>query len=107
MQVAGEGLQHPAQRPVVDPALEAPMAGLIRRIPGRHILPGRARAEHPEDAVEYVAGIAPRAATAIASHTGLRQEGFENGPLLVGQIHTLRYDVPPGFVHRPALGFMR
>jgi hypothetical protein len=27
--------------------------------------------------------------------------------LLVGEVHTLRYDGPRTFVHSPALGFMR
>jgi hypothetical protein len=27
--------------------------------------------------------------------------------LLLGEVHTLRYDGPRYFVHRPALGFMR
>jgi hypothetical protein len=83
------------------------MAGLIRGIPPRQVFPGRAGAQHPENAVEHIAGIAPRAATAIAADAGLGEEWFENGPLLVGQIHTLRYDAPPVFVHRPVSGFMR
>jgi hypothetical protein len=35
VQIAGECLQHPPQGPVVDPALEAPMTGLMRRVAPR------------------------------------------------------------------------
>lgn len=83
------------------------MTRLIRRIPPGEVFPGRAGAEHPEDAVEHIPRIAPRPATSIATHSRLRQERFEKGPLGVRQVHILRYDVPPDFVHNPAIGFMR
>jgi hypothetical protein len=83
------------------------MTRLIRRIPPGEVFPGRAGAEHPEDAVEHIPRIAPRAATPIATHARLRQERFENGPLGVSQVHILRYDGPQDFVHNPAIGFMR
>ena len=83
------------------------MARLIGRIPVREILPGRPGPQHPQDAVEHVAGIAPRSPAAIAPQPRFREERFENGPLRVSQVHILRYDAPQDFVHTPAVGFMR
>jgi hypothetical protein len=83
------------------------MARLIRRISFRQVLPRRPCAEHPQDPVEDIPRIPPGASASVAPHTRLREEPFENGPLRVGQIHTLRYDRPQEFVHTPVVGFMR
>lgn len=107
MQIAGERLQHASERAVVHPLLKASMTRLIRRIARRQVLPGRTRAEHPQDAVEDIARIAPGTAAPVAPQPRLREERFENRPLRVSQVHTLRYDGPQDFVHTPALGFMR
>lgn len=107
MQIPGERVQDAPEGAVVDPALKPPMTGLIRRIPFGQILPGGTGAEHPEDAIEHVPRIAPRTTASVATHAGLRQEQLENRPLLLGEVHTLRYDGPRHFVHSPALGFMR
>ena len=72
VEIGGERLEHAPERPVADPALKAAMTRLIRRIAIRQVLPGRAGAKDPEDAVQHVARIAPRSATSIATHARLR-----------------------------------
>jgi hypothetical protein len=58
-QIAGDGLHHFEERAVFDPALEAAMAGLVRREVLRHLVPLRARVQNPQDAVEDSASILP------------------------------------------------
>jgi hypothetical protein len=94
-------MQHACECPVVDPALKATMTRLVGRIAIREILPWRARPQDPQDPIQDVAGIAPRAAAAIAAHTRLRQQGRENCPLRVSQVHAVEYDGDRNFVSRP------
>jgi hypothetical protein len=84
VEIRGERFDHAPERAFADPALKAAMTGLIGRIAVRQILPGRAGAKDPEDAVQYIARIAPRPAASIATHTRLGEERRQNGPLLVG-----------------------
>ncbi len=71
------------------------MAGLIRRIARGHILPRRPGAQDPQDAIQDIARIAPRPAAAIAPQTRRGQQGCENGPLIVGEVHAAGYDGDP------------
>ena len=107
MEVAGEGLQHRSPGAPPHPHLKTPMARLIGRIPGRQVFPRGARAQHPEDPLQDVAGIAPRSPPPIAAQTGLGQERREDRPLGVGQVHAVEYDGHRNFVSDPYLGFMR
>jgi hypothetical protein len=84
VQIRGERLDDTPKRASVDPALKAAMARLIRRIALRQVLPGRAGAKDPEDAVQHIARIAPRSPAAIATNTRFRQERPQDGPLRVG-----------------------
>jgi hypothetical protein len=43
-QVLGQRLQNPFERSVVHPALEAPVAGLVRQVPSGHVGPLGSRA---------------------------------------------------------------
>ena len=104
MEIAGQRMQHALERAVIDPALKPTMTGLIRRIPVGQILPRGARPEDPEDAIEHVARIAPRATATVAAHPRLGQERRENRPLGVGEVHTWRYDGPQNFVSPLASG---
>jgi len=67
------------------------MARLIGRIPRRQVLPGRARAQHPQHPVQDGSRVAPRAASPIRPSLFLK-ERLENRPLLIGEIHAVRYD---------------
>jgi hypothetical protein len=85
------------------PLLKAAMAGLIRRIAPRQIVPRRAGAQHPQHAVEDGARIAPRTPTSIGPSA--RAKGrFEHGPLGVSEVHAVEYDGHRNFVHNPAVG---
>lgn len=75
--------------------LEPAVAGLVRRVPLRHVLPGRASAQHPEDAVEHLAGIPPGPAAPIGAASELRHQRFDQRPLLVGQVHIEEIGIPP------------
>ena len=82
-------MQDALERAVIDPALEAAMTGLIRRIAIGQILPGRAGPQHPENPVQHVPRIAPRPAAAIAPQAGFRHEWREDRPLRVREVHAV------------------
>jgi hypothetical protein len=99
-QIRGEPFEQAIEPPTLLPELKSAMAGLVGRIAGRQIGPGRARPQDPEHAVKYGARIGPRPATSIG--TAARAEGwFEKGPLGVGEIHAARYDGSRSVVTRP------
>ncbi len=61
------------------------MAGLVRRIVARQILPPGTGAQDPEHAVQHRARIVRRPARAAGA--AARKERREDGPLLVGEVH--------------------
>lgn len=67
------------------------MTRLIGRVASRQVVPRRAGAQHPEDAIEYRARIGPGPAPPVGAH-GRPKEGFDRSPLGVGQVHAVRYD---------------
>ncbi len=67
--------------------LEAPMGGLIRAESWRQVFPRGAGAQNPQNTLEHFAAIAPRAAPSILPHRVRGQDGFDDFPLLVGQVH--------------------
>jgi hypothetical protein len=82
------------------------MAGLIRRIARRQVVPRRARTQDPQHAVQHGARVGPRPPATIESPSWLKQR-FENGPLRVSQVHAAEYDGHRNSVHNPGSGFMR
>ena len=64
------------------------MAGLVRRIFARPILPAGSGAQNPEHAVEHSAGIAPRPTASIASSL-LAQPRLDHIPLGIAEVHAL------------------
>ena len=60
-EIAGERFQHPLQRALAHPALEAPVAGLVRRVPLGQVGPLGPRAQDPQDAVQHLAAARARA----------------------------------------------
>jgi hypothetical protein len=66
-QVLGQSAQNPLQSAFSDPLLETAMAGLVRRILARQVLPTGSGAQNPEHAVEHGAGVAPRTTAPIAA----------------------------------------
>ena len=103
MQVGRERLQGPTQGPGAHPALKAPMTRLIGRIPVGQVLPRRPGPQDPQNAVQHVARIAPRAAATIPPDAGPWQQWFEDGPLRVSQVHAVEYDGNRNFVSHPAV----
>ena len=98
--------QQPPEDAGALPRLKPAMAGLVRRIAGRQVVPRRPRPQYPEHTVHDGAGVLPRAAAAIGT-TARAKERFENLPLLVSEVHAIEYDGPRLFVHKPHFGFMR
>jgi hypothetical protein len=97
VEIRGERLEDASERAGADPALKAAMAGLIRRIAVRQILPGRAGAKDPEDAVQHIPRIAPRSPAPIVADSRLGEQRRQNGPLRVGKVHAVEYDGPHNF----------
>jgi hypothetical protein len=61
------------------------MAGLVgRKAPGQ-ILPARAAAQYPKDAVEHLTGIPPGSAASIGAEWWRGNQRLNDGPWLVGQ----------------------
>jgi hypothetical protein len=73
---------------VADPPLKSTVAGLIRRIATRQVLPRRTSAKHPKHAVEDISRIAVRATTnTFADRLFLREKRLDQRPLLFGEVH--------------------
>ena len=76
------------KRAVTDPALESPVARLVRRIATRKVLPRRARAEDPQDAIQDVSRIAVwPSQDAPLNRLFLRENRLNESPLLLGEVH--------------------
>jgi hypothetical protein len=104
VEIRRERPEHPPQRSPLDPGLKTAMTCLIRRVPIGEIFPRGAGAQDPQDAIQYVPRVAPRAPALIVAHARLRQEWRENRPLRVRQVHAVEYDGNRNFVHRPRWG---
>ena len=89
-EVFREALQEAGEATRSLPLLKAAMTGLIGRIATRQIVPGRARAQHPQHTVENGARIAPRTPPAIGPSARTKRR-FEHGPLGVGEVHAVEY----------------
>jgi hypothetical protein len=85
--VLRQGVEHSVEHPGSDPRLIAPVAGLVRGIAPRQILPGGPGLEDPEDPVQYIARVAPGAPSPIRPAARLGQQRFQHGPLFVGEVH--------------------
>jgi len=93
-QIFGEPLEQPIEAAAPLPLLKPAMAGLIRRIAARQIVPRGAGAQHPEHAVQHGPRIGPRASATIGPHAWPKGR-FEYRPLGVGEVHAPRYDASP------------
>jgi hypothetical protein len=76
-QVGRQRLQHLAQRTVAHPLLEAALAGLVGGEALGQVLPARAAAQNPQDAVEDRARIPPGAAAPIRPARQHRKQRFD------------------------------
>jgi hypothetical protein len=85
--VLRQGVEHLVEHPSADPGLIAAMAGLVRGIAPRQILPGSAGLEDPEDPIQHITGVAPGTPAPIRPAARPGQQRFEHGPLFVGEVH--------------------
>jgi hypothetical protein len=85
--VLGEHREHPLQRAVSNPRLEAAVAGLVRWVVIGQVAPRGAGSEQPEDAVEHLPWVPPGAPSPIRSTRRLEDKRFQGFPLLAGKIH--------------------
>lgn len=86
-QIVGEFLQHAFEHARLHPSLEPTEARRVRRVASRHVAPGRTGPKHPQDAVENIARISPRATATVVANLRLRQQLLDSSPLLIGQVH--------------------
>lgn len=86
-EVIRECLQNVLQHSVCYPALEAPKARRIRGIPAGHVRPRGASPKDPQNAIEYIARIAPRSPTPVVSYLWYGEKLRDGCPLLIGEVH--------------------
>jgi hypothetical protein len=91
-QIMSEAEQRAVKHAILDPLLKPPVTRLVGRIASRHIGPGRSGSQDPENAVDHVAWIAPRAAAFFARRLHLfgREILRDRVPLIVGEVHRNR-----------------
>ncbi len=63
------------------------MAGLVRRVSVWQILPGRPSTMDPKDAIEDVPWLSPWTTSPVGTPLGLGDQGFEDLPLFLSQVH--------------------
>jgi hypothetical protein len=63
------------------------MAGLVRWVPLRQVVPLRARTQDPQDPIQDFSAAAPGASAPVRSPWQPTDERLQHGPLLVRQIH--------------------
>jgi len=96
-QVLGERSEDLFQSAVAHPALKPPVAGLVRRVTSRQVLPRSARTQDPEHAIEDVSRIAEGPTTSVLEkRLFLREKRLDQSPLLFGEVHIkVRSDFDP------------
>lgn len=88
LQIADQRTQQAAQSTIANPALEATVASLIRRIAVGQILPSSAATQDPQFAVEHRARIDSRAPTATGPPSRDWYKRSQQFSLRIAQIHT-------------------
>jgi hypothetical protein len=87
-QVLRESSKNLLDGAVANPTLKSAVAGLVRGISSRQILPGRSRPQHPKNSIEHVARIAVRPAPdALLDRLFLGENRPNERPLLFGEVH--------------------
>jgi len=86
-QVLRQRVQDLREDPPAGPLLEPAMTRRVRGIAVGNIVPRRPRAQHPENAVEHFAVVAPRAAATIGANLRLGNQRCDDGPLFVLEVH--------------------
>ena len=87
--IFGQAAQDALERLVFDPRLKSSVAGLIGRIPPRHISPWSPRSKHPQHAIDDCSRFFPRAAPLLGSALQFLggKAALDRVPLLIGEVH--------------------
>ena len=93
MQMFGQQAQCFNELALANPLLKTPVAGLVRRILGRHLGPLRTAAENPEHAVQHRPCIVPGTATIVLTPRRT-QDRLHHFPLFVCQFPTACHGNP-------------
>lgn len=96
-QVLGERSKDLLESAVADPALKSTVAGLVRRVTPRQVLPRSTRAKDPQHTIEDVSGIAEGpTASVLEKRLFLWEKRLDQSPLLFGEVHIkVRSDFDP------------
>ena len=73
------------------PPLESPVAGLVVPVARGEVLPSRTSPQNPENSVQTRTRVFRRSALAIVSSRPLRDQRLDQLPMLVRQVHRLKY----------------
>ena len=82
-----QGEEHLFDHSGAHPVLEASVRSLVWAIPGWQVLPRCSGAQYPLDGVEDFASVAPRTSASVLPDRIGRQDGLDEIPLFVCQIH--------------------
>jgi hypothetical protein len=75
-----QGFEYAAKNPILDPSLEATVAGLVGRVALGKVFPRRSSTQYPQDGVENISGISPGSASAVFSLRGIWDEWLQHFP---------------------------
>jgi hypothetical protein len=103
-EIFGKALEQPIEPAAPLPLLKAAVARLVGWIPRRQVMPGRARPQDPENAVQYGTRVAERSPPSIRT-AAWPEEWFKHGPLRVGEVHAVEYDGHRSRVTKPIRRF--
>jgi hypothetical protein len=82
-QVLAQDFKYLFEGGVLDPALEAAMTGLVRRIPLGQIRPLCPGPQDPQNAIQHLTAAAPGASTSVRAPWQLANERLYNVPLFI------------------------
>jgi hypothetical protein len=86
-EIAGHCLLYPLERALTHPALEAAVAGLVRRLPLRQIRPLGSGSQNPENPIEHLATAASRSPASVGAPRHLANQWLDHLPLFVRHVH--------------------
>ena len=86
-EIGRQRFEHPLQRAIAHPALEAAVAGLVRWVAVWQAGPLGTGAQNPKDAVQHFTTAAPRASPSLSPSGQLANQRLQHRPLFIRQVH--------------------